>query len=649
MCGIAGFLGGFQRNDAENIASAMASRIAHRGPDDSGIWVDASARIALAHRRLSIVDVSDAGHQPMVSRSGRYVIVYNGEVYNHLSLRRDLDPTAAVCWLGTSDTETLLAAFDAWGIEKAVRRTVGMFAFAVWDKREQCLTLARDRIGEKPLYYGWKRNVFLFASELKALRQHPAFDSEVNRDALALYLRHSCIPAPHSIYSGIRKLPPGCLLTIDGREQRTAHGRAAEPTPYWTVEGAVKTGLAEPFRGGDTEAVEELEKLLKESVQLQMLADVPLGAFLSGGIDSSCVVALMQSQSSRPVKTFTVGFHEDQYDEAKQAKQVANYLGTDHTEVYVSASDALTAIPRLPQLYDEPFADASQIPTFLISEFARRHVTVALSGDAGDELFGGYNRHLWAGRKPLSSMPASLRAGIARLVTSVSPATIDTLYGVVASWKRPAARLRQVGDKVHKFAEVLPENTVDSVYRNLISNWKNPGEIVLGGREPDVEGDALLAERLEPEHLMMYLDAVGYLPDDVLTKVDRAAMGASLETRVPFLDHRVFEFAWRMPLRMKIRDGTGKWALRQILYKHVPKELVARPKMGFGVPIGDWLSGPIRDWAETLLSPGLLKKQGFFRVEPIRKIWLDHISGAANRQNQLWAILMFQAWLQPNE
>jgi len=578
----------------------------------------------------------------MASGSGRYVIAFNGEIYNHLRLRQMLESEGRVgaAWRGHSDTETLLAGFDAWGIEGTLERANGMFAIALWDRETRVLTLVRDRFGEKPLYYGWQGQgsaaAFVFGSELSALRRHPAFAADINRDALALYMRHNCIGGSHSIYTGIHKLPPGHLLTVS----------AAAPEPilrqWWSGAAVAEQGVAHPFAGTPDQAVDALEALLRDAVAQQMMADVPLGAFLSGGIDSSTVVALMQAQSSRPVRTFSIGFHEEGYNEAEHAKAVAKHLGTDHTELYVTPEKALAVIPKLPMLYSEPFADSSQIPTFLVSQLARQHVTVSLSGDAGDELFCGYTRYqmtagLWG---KVSRTPRPLRQMAARLITAVPPVAWDKLGALLP--------LSRVGDKLHKGAALLGSRSVADLYRGMVSHWHDPTSVVLGATEPaTVQAGAVPAlQGLGDVERMMEMDMLSYLPDDILVKVDRAAMGVSLETRVPFLDHRVVEYVWSLPLTYKLRGGVPKWPLRQVLYRHVPRELIERPKMGFGVPIDRWLRGPLRDWAESLLAEPRLRAEGYFNPEPIRRKWAEHLSGQRNWQFHLWDVLMFQAWLE---
>jgi asparagine synthase (glutamine-hydrolysing) len=651
MCGFAGFLGGaalFGGGRAAPVASAMAGSIRHRGPDHGGNWLDPDAGVAFAHRRLAIVDLSAAGDQPMESHSGRYVTIYNGEIYNHLDLRRQLEEAGhSFEWRGHSDTETLLAAIDAWGVRGALERSIGMFALALWDRRERQLILARDRLGEKPLYYGWQGEgqeaAFLFGSELKALRQHPAFAGAIDREALTLLMRYAYVPAPHSIYQGIRKLMPGCFATL------RAGRREPEIEAYWSAAEVAERGRREPLTASPAEAVESLEHLLMDAVGLQMIADVPLGAFLSGGVDSSTIVALMQAQSTRPVKTFSIGFHEEEYNEAAHAKAVAEHLGTDHTELYVTPEEAMRVIPQLPEMYDEPFADSSQIPTFLVAQLARRSVTVSLSGDAGDELFGGYNRYKMTAAfwRRLSMIPRPVRGAVAAGLTSVSPRSWNRIASAVEPILPQSLRMQAPGDKIHKGAGVLKSASADELYRGLVSSWRDPEALVVGGREPStlLTGAAPSLSGLSEIERMMALDLITYLPDDILAKVDRAAMSVSLETRVPLLDHRVVEYAWRLPIDYKIRGGQTKWALREVLYRHVPRSLIERPKMGFGIPIGDWLRGPMRPWAEALLDPERLAREGYFRPEAIRGMWQAHLRGDLNGQVRLWIVLMFQTWL----
>lgn len=646
MCGFGGFLGG-STNAAERdtILRGMGDAIFHRGPDAAGYWQDGDQPISLVHRRLSIVDLSIAGAQPMVSSSGRYVLAFNGEIYNHSACRVKLGASGAA-WRGRSDTETLLAGFEAWGIEKTVQNCIGMFAFSVWDKHNQSLTLGRDRLGEKPLYYGWQgkgnRAVFLFGSELKALREHPAFDAAICPEALASFLQNMVITGTRSIFQGIYKVAPGTLITVSLQSPEPVVKR------YWSIEDIATQGVKHPFEGTESDAVDALERLLKDAVGQQMISDVPLGAFLSGGVDSSTVVALMQAQSNRPVKTFSIGFAEETFNEAEHAKALAKHLGTDHTELYVTPQQALDVIPRLPSLYDEPFADSSQIPTFLVSQMTRQHVTVALSGDAGDELFAGYNRYqisasLWP---RLSKVPRSLRQAAAWGLTRFSPATLNRWAGHLPG----SGRWAGVGDKLHKGASVMSADSIDALYQGLVATgWSEPRKLL---NVPVFHGHFLQMPELlglRDVQRMMALDCLNYLPDDILTKVDRAAMGVSLETRVPFLDHRVVEFAWRLPMAYKLRPTPNglvtKWALRQVLYRHVPQALIERPKVGFGVPLEQWLRGPLREWAEDLLSPERLKRDGYLNSGLVRQKWAEHLSGRRNHQHALWCVLMFQAWL----
>jgi asparagine synthase (glutamine-hydrolysing) len=642
MCGFAGFIDRTVAEPAE-LCRRMASAIAHRGPDDHGIWTDREHGVALGHRRLAILDLSPAGHQPMRSRSDRFVIAFNGEIYNHLNLRSELERSrVAAAWVGHSDTETLLAAIEAWGLRATLERCVGMFAFALWDKKERRLTLVRDRCGEKPLYYGRHGSAFLFSSELKALRVHPRFRGQVNRGALALYLRHNYVPDPYCIYDDTRKLPAGTYLEVD------AGGNAGEVTAYWSAARAIEAGQAAPFHGEPAAALAELERILGDAVAGQMVADVPLGAFLSGGIDSSLIVALMQARSARPVRTFTIGFAEAAYDESRFARAVAAHLRTEHTELIVSPQQALAVIPRLPAMYDEPFADSSQIPTALICQLARSHVTVSLSGDAGDEVFGGYNRYLLAGRiwSTVRRIPQPLRRMAGRVVHTLSPDQWDRRFQAVMPLLPRRWRQARIGDRLHKAGDLLAAGTRADLYRALVSHWPHPGSICAAAEEPRSQ----LTDLMENSHLrhfeeaMMYWDLMTYLPGDILVKVDRAAMAVSLETRVPMLDHRVVEFAWRLPLDMRVRNGEGKWLLRQLLYRYVPRELIDRPKMGFGVPIDAWLRGPLREWAETLLNEARLHAEGIFDPLPVRQKWQEHVEGRRNWAYLLWDVLMFQAW-----
>jgi asparagine synthase (glutamine-hydrolysing) len=636
MCGIAGIFVLNEGADATHLhacAQKMGDALLTRGPDSGGVWVDAAKGLALSHRRLSIIDVSPEGHQPMVSASGRYVVSYNGEIYNYQELRAQL----SYPYRGHSDTEVLLAAIEAWGIEKALKTINGMFAIALWDKETQTLTLARDRMVEKPLYYGWVENNFVFASELKALKTLSEWKPTINRDALNLLIRYSYIQAPHSIYEHIYKLPSAHYVQIQKGQIEL------QTKSYWSLEDVVQQGLNQRLTCSSTEAAGLLDTKLKFAVSQRMMADVPLGAFLSGGVDSSAIVALMQTQSSRPVKTFTIGFHEQGFNEAPFAKAVAQHLGTEHHEMYLSPQAALDVIPKLAEMYDEPFADSSQIPTHLVSHFARQHVTVALSGDGGDEVFGGYNRYvrgpaIW---NTISTVPYGLRAPISKLLLALHTRLIHRL---VPQGNSPLSKLvRKLGNYYEKIGIRTPEE----FYLRLVAIYDD-ANLVLGARElsllPNTKPLSLtLAE------WMMLQDALTYFPDDIMTKVDRASMAVSLETRTPFTDPDLIAFAWQLPLAMKIHGGKGKQILRDVLYRYVPKELIERPKTGFSIPLAMWLRGPLKSWAADLLAPDLLKRQGFLDVQAVQALWNSHQSGQRDREHQLWNILMFQSWLAQNK
>ena len=639
MCGIAGMIdrrGATSQETLQEIGRAMADSLLHRGPDAGGVWADAAGGVTLGHRRLAIIDLTPGGAQPMSSGDERYVISYNGEVFNFLELRAELEEEG-VRFRGASDTEVILEGAARWGLAATVKRLIGMFVFAIWDRQTRTISLVRDRLGIKPLYYLANERLFAFGSELKAFRACPGATRTLDRDALAAYLRFAYIPQPHSIYREIRKLPPGHILTL-------APGKGPVLEAFWDMRSVAIEGVGKWSHAPDErEAVDHLDALLRDAVKRRMIADVPLGAFLSGGIDSSTVVALMQAQSNRPVRTFSIGFREQNYDEAGHAKAVAKHLGTDHTELYVEPGHAFDVIPRLPDWYDEPFADSSQIPTFLVAEMTRRHVTVALSGDGGDELFTGYNRYFWAEAiwRRIGRIPATMRHVGAGALRTLAPSTWDRLFALLP----PRVRPPQAGDKLHKLAGMLGGAGPDAIYRRLVSYWE-PETIAVGGSEPaSILTEAGVARDVPSfTARMQFLDTVTYLPDDILTKVDRATMAVSLEGRVPLLDHRVVEYAWTLPLSLKVRNGQGKWALRQVLDRYVPAALVDRPKMGFGVPIDSWLRGPLRGWADELLSPHALKADGLLRPEPITAMWQDHLSGRRNWHGPLWVILMFQAW-----
>jgi asparagine synthase (glutamine-hydrolysing) len=644
MCGFCGFAGEWPpAPEAEIVLDRMTRTLHHRGPDDSGTWTDPEGPVALGHRRLSILDLSPLGHQPMHSSCGRYVIAFNGEIYNFAELREELEKRGRR-FRGRSDTEVMLEAFSEWGLEKALQQFNGMFAFALWDRLERRLHLVRDRLGEKPLYYGWSGKTFLFGSEPKALRVHPAFQARIDRDALALYLRHNYVPAPISIYMGVFKLPPGTFLSLDPRET----GVLPEPQAYWSAKDQAEQGIRNEFTGSEEEISTRLETLLKDAVRLRMVADVPLGVFLSGGIDSSMIAALMQVQSSRPVRTFSIGFRETGFDEAAEAKRVARHLGTEHTELYLTPGEATATIPLLPALYDEPFADSSQIPTYLVASLARRQITVSLSGDGGDELFGGYNRYLWVTKlwRRFGWLPGSVRSLMSDALRAVPQGGWDGAAELISPLLPRSGGKRRLGEQIHKFAGVLGEPGPERMYLNLVSQWKLSERMVLGAPRirKTLLDDPSWTTVSDVTQQMMLRDLVTYLPDDILVKVDRATMGVSLEARVPFLDHRLVEFAFRIPLGMKVRNGEGKWILRQLLYRHVPREMIERPKMGFGIPIGSWLRGPLRPWAEELLSSARLTSEEFFDPKPIRARWTEHLSGRRSWGYHLWTILMFQAW-----
>jgi asparagine synthase (glutamine-hydrolysing) len=637
MCGIAGFLDLERRSgsqELEALGRAMAATLSHRGPDAHGVWADAEAGVTLGHTRLSIVDLSPAGAQPMVSSCGACVITYNGEIYNAGDLRPELEARGRR-FTGHSDTEVLVEAIAEWGLRPAVERLIGMFAFAVWDRRTRTLSLVRDRLGIKPVYFGRQNGRVIFASELKAFEVLPNWRPELDRDALAAYFRLAYVPSPHSIYRGIGKLAPGNIATVD------ASG-TIDSSAYWSVEKAAERGKQTPFNVSDREAVDTLEILLGDAVGRRLVADVPLGAFLSGGIDSSTVAAMMRVRSNAPVRTYSIGFREEGFDEAPQARAVAAHLGTEHTELYVSPAEARDVIHDLPTIYDEPFADSSQIPTYLLSKLTREHVTVALSGDGGDEVFAGYTRHRFA--RLAGGMPAPMSRALACGLGVAGPALWDRLFGLVPAHRRP----KLAADKMHKAARLFGASE-EAGYLSLVSAWDEPQALVNGGSEPRGPiSDAALSRALpDPLDRMQYLDTVTYLPDDILTKVDRASMAVALEVRVPILDHRIVEFSWRLPARFKLRRGKGKWLLRQVLYRHVPKALVERPKSGFAIPLGQWLRGPLRAWAEELLSERRLAEGGLLNPAPIRARWIEHLEGTRNWHASLWTVLMFQAWREP--
>lgn len=640
MCGVAGFL--IESKDStqfnfELSLRKMSEAITHRGPDDSGEWANNSDGIGLAHRRLSILDLSKAGHQPMISSNGRFIIAFNGEIYNHQEIRTEIeDSKSSYAWKGHSDTETILAAFQIFGIKESLKKFTGMFAFSLWDTEKKSLTLGRDRIGEKPMYYGWQKtkrgDVFLFGSELKALKCYPEFNSKVDRGSLTLLLKHAYIPNPYSIYEDIFSLEPGTILEV------SLSSKIPKIYKYWDTSKIIKNSINERFHGSPESAVHELENLAISAIKKQMISDVPLGAFLSGGIDSSTIVSLMQTQSSIPIKTFTIGFNEKGFDEAKYAKAIAEHLGTDHTELYVNAEDALNVIPEMPSIYCEPFADPTQIPNFIVSKLASKDVKVALSGDGGDELFGGYTRYEHVGNiwKQLSYLPLPIRHIISKMIKA---STNQSIYS--------NKKINNVNRKLVSGADVLSYKSIDELYTHVISQMQYPEDVVKNGYQKKSKLNHLKPDfgNLGYIELMMATDTINYLPDDILTKVDRAAMRASLETRVPFLDHEIISFAWSLPISYKVKDGVTKWPLHQILKKYIPEKLTKRKKMGFSVPLHEWLRGPLREWGEELLDINRLKKEGYFNEYIVERKWKEHLSGNANNITFLWPVLMFQAWL----
>jgi asparagine synthase (glutamine-hydrolysing) len=644
MCGFAGALTttGLSGRELADQACRMIAPLGHRGPDDSGVWADEQAGVAFGFRRLAILDLSPNGHQPMWSPSRRFIMVFNGEVYNYKDLRRELEQHG-YRFRGHSDSEVILAGFERWGIAEAVGRFVGMFAIAVWDAQLRELSLVRDRLGKKPLYVYSEPGLITFGSELKALLAGPSFDRSIDHAALASYFRYLYVPGPQSIFTRAIKLPPAHILTVsDARSSLPA------PVPYWSLTEVAARGLASPFSGSEADAVDELDALLVDAVKSRMYSDVPLGALLSGGVDSSTVVSLMQEASNRPVKTYTIGFAEEEFDEAPHAARVAQHLGTDHTQLLLTGPDAHSLIPRLPEVFDEPLADPSQLPTLLVSQLARQHVTVALSGDGGDELFGGYNRYVYGGRllPCINRVPRAVRRALAAGIRSVRPETWDRFSGWTGALV-PALPNQRFGERIHKLGNLMSADSMGGMYRSLLSAWQQPDGLVLNGHNIDDDQNGRILDGSEPAHLldrMMLADQTVYLPDDLLAKLDRASMAVSLEVRAPLLDHRVVEFSWRLPRSLKLRGQRGKWILREVLHRRVPKEIVERPKMGFSVPIDRWLRGPLRRWAQSLLSPDELGRGALLDPTPITRSWRDLQDGRRPAGAELWAVIMFQAW-----
>ncbi|MBL8516660.1 MAG: asparagine synthase (glutamine-hydrolyzing) [Betaproteobacteria bacterium] len=647
MCGIVGILS-TPTSSLHQVVDGMSGKISHRGPDAAGAWINEAGTVGLGHRRLSIIDLSPAGAQPMHSACGRYVLVFNGEIYNFQALKGEISRLhPGQPWRGRSDTEVVLAAITHWGVDTTLTKLDGMFALAVFDKHSEELYLARDRMGEKPLYFGYVGDQFTFSSELKALRSLPGWTSRINRTALTAYFRYSYIPSPLSIYEGVSKLLPGHWLKLSPSDFLSRKIPAS--TSFWQLDDAIAIGRLHPYTGSEEDATNDLESLLMETIQKQMVSDVPIGAFLSGGVDSSTVVAMMQAQSEKPIETFTVGFVDTDFNEASHAKAVAQHLGTSHNELYVSPTDSLSIVPDLPRLYDEPFADSSQIPTYLISKLARTKVTVSLSGDGGDELFCGYNRYTWMYKiwGAMSPFPSVARNALGRIAAAIPPPAIDSVYGLLYPVLPHWLQFSNASDKWTKVTGLIGETDSGALYKRIVSSWQDPSGLVLGGNEPlsIFELSEPQSHKLDLGEQMMRFDALTYLPDDILVKVDRASMGVSLEARVPLLDRRIVEFAWHLPMSMKLRNGVSKWILREVLYRHVPQSLIERPKMGFGVPIDRWLRVELRDWAEELLDAQKMREQGYLNVELVRKAWDEHQSGRRNWQYQIWTVLMFQAWL----
>ena len=639
MCGVAGVL---SPNLKLNTLVLMSSTLSHRGPDDCGNWISEVHSVGLAHARLSIQDLSAAGHQPMHSKSQRFVMVFNGEIYNHIDLRKVLEKTQNINWSGHSDTETLLAGFETWGVEETIKKCTGMFAIALWDHELETLSLIRDRFGEKPLYYGWQKNTFMFASELKALKRHPDFESKINRQALNHYFRLNYIPTPLSIYENVFKLEPGCIAIF------SAEGELISKNKYWSIE-EVFLGVCKDHVKSEQNWVDELEILIQQSISDQKLSDVPLGAFLSGGIDSSLVVGVLQSISDQPVKTFTIGFDDSDFNEASDAKLVAEHLKTEHTELIVTAEQAMAVIEKLPTIYDEPFADASQIPTFLVSQLAKKYVTVCLSGDGGDELYCGYNRYHYTAKvwSKISRLPLFIRKGLSHALLAISPQTWNRLGRLLLIDKK----IPNLGNKIQKGAHVLKSKTIEELYMRVVSNWSIDENLV---NDSHFESVPLLSintklNELKDLEKMMLWDMQSYLMDDVLVKTDRAMMACSLEGRVPLLDHRIAQFAVNLPLEFKFKDGKGKLILREVLYKYVPKELIERPKKGFSLPLAEWLRGPLKEWAESLLDTKRVVAEGYLNSDLISRKWQEHLSGKRDWSIQLWSVLMFQLWLENQE
>jgi asparagine synthase (glutamine-hydrolysing) len=654
MCGFAGYIDGkWEHNDAHayDQLSIMSKKIEHRGPDSSGHWIDRKNSVALTHRRLSILDLSDAGSQPFISKSGRYVIIYNGEIYNHLALRKELQAGSPIDWSSNSDTETLILCIERYGLQKTLEKISGMFSFALWDREHLTLSLARDRIGEKPLYYGWQNDTFLFGSDLASLKAHSKFESKIDHNSLNLFLRYNFIPSPFSIYKGIYKVQPGTFVRLSKKNGSFQSNISPQKIKYWSLDDVIKFNLDQNIDYDEEEVIEKLDLVLRKAIKRQMISDVPIGAFLSGGIDSSLIASIMQSESVNPINTFTIGFNESSYNEASQANKIAQQIGSNHHELYVTQNDALSVVPDMQKIYSEPFADSSQIPTYLVSKLAKKYVTVSLSGDGGDELFGGYNRYQYSDKywPTINTAPLFIKKYVSFLIKQIKPnKTRESSYNFL-EYVLSKAPLSLPLEKLQKIGSILLQRNPDEVYLSLTSICSNPSRFLLESQEDYLTSIDTDLRFQTISQKMMYLDTLSYLPDDILVKIDRAAMAVSLETRVPFLDPKVIEYAWRTPQKYKIKNGQGKWMLKQLLNRYIPEQLFDRPKMGFGVPINDWLNGSLKDWSNDLLNVNRLNQDGFFNTSEVRGLLEQHWSGQKNNQHQLWGLLMFQSWLSENK
>ena len=638
MCGFAGLLS-LKKNVQQEHLLLMKEAISHRGPDSNGIWIHEQNIVGFCHNRLSIIDITNGGAQPMKSHNDRYIISYNGEIYNHLDLRLELlKIDENIKFKSNSDTETLLVCFEVWGIEKSISKTVGMFAFSVWDLVEDTLYLVRDRMGEKPLYYGWQDDYFFFGSELKSLKCHPNFKSIIDNNALGMFFRYSYVPAPYSIYKGIKKLIPGTILKVNSSGE-------SDTIVYWDMDNVISNGIQKQFNGNDNDAISELDIRLNQTILSQQISDVPIGTFLSGGIDSTLISAIMQSQSNRSINTFTIGFADKKYNEANFSLEISKYLNTNHHELYLSGNDIVSAVPKITKIYDEPFADSSQLPSYFVCELAKQNVTVTLSGDGGDEIFGGYNRYIQAVK--FSNLPSITKKLMVKILNQFSPLQIDVIYDLLKPLLPNSIRSSNPGNHYSKILKLLSQETNWDIYQCLVSICRSPNKLMKKSFEEDGLNNYtkyIFNNSRGFESQMMQSDALTYLSDDILCKVDRASMSVSLESRVPFLDHRIVEFSTTLPLNMKIRNGKGKWILRKLLEKYVPNQLLDRPKMGFGLPLDIWLRSSLKEYADTMLCQKKLIEDEFLDQKKITKIWEEHLSGKKNHQHVLWNVIMYQSW-----